>query len=237
MLLLLGVGRSGIAAELAAHLDACMIDEPPWGAAADPHRGIYPDIFGRIAAYTGLAIDYTPTPLARTLDDVASGNCSFTITSWAAGRSDRIVRGEAMAALDYGVALRKGLKLADYDQLHGLTIALPRGLLIGDPFDHDPDLRKVPVYGYEQAMTMVEGGHADGVVGSFLTLHRIMQRHASADRFDQDFVLAHVELALQLNKAFAQTDAARQLNEAVAMLRQDGSAERIIRAHFSIETD
>jgi ABC-type amino acid transport substrate-binding protein len=109
--------------------------------------------------------------------------------------------------------------------------------MIGDPFDHDGQLHKVSVYGYEQAMTMVEGGHADGAVGSLLTLRRIMRRHASAGRFDQELVLAHVDLALQMNKNFASTPAAQKIDRAVAALRTNGEADRIIHAHFGMETE
>ena len=216
---------------------ACMIDEPPWGDSSDPRRGIYPEVFEHIAKLADLAIDYSPTPLARTLDELESGNCSFTITSWADGRSSHVIRGQELATIEYGAALRKGLELSGYDGLHGMTIALPRGLMIGDPFDHDPLLHKVPVYGYERAMAMVEGGHADGAIGSLLTLRRIMRLHGSADRFGRDLVLARVELALQMNKAFALTPAAQKLNQAVATLRNNGLADRIIRRHFDVGTE
>ena len=221
----------------AERVRACMIDEPPWGDAADPDRGIYADLFRRVAAATGLAIDYAPTPLARTLDEVASGACSFTITSWAAGRSDRVIRGESVAVLDYGVALRQGLTIGRYEDLIAVTLAMPRGLMIGEPFDNDARLHKVPVYGYEQAMGMVEGGHADGAVGSLLTLRRIVGRHGTGDRFGQEFVLARVTLAVQMNKDFAKTETARRINEAVASLRRDGTADQVIRAHFGMLTD
>lgn len=213
---------------------ACMIDEPPWGDIKDPGGSIYAEVFKKIARLTGTAITSSPTPLARVLYDVESGECAFTITSWALGRSGQVVRGEVLAELDYGVVGRSGMSLTRYDDLAGLTAALPRGLLIGDPFDHDDRIMKNFVYGYEQAIIMTEGGHADFAVGSIPTLRRIIALRGAAGRFGAALVLAKVPLALQMNDAFARTAGAKAVDRAVATLRQSGEADRIIAEHFRV---
>jgi len=213
---------------------ACMIDEPPWGDLKDAGGSIYAEVFDRIAQMIGTPIESSPTPLARVMFEVESGDCSFTITSWAVGRAGHIVRGEVMAELNYGVVARRGVPLARYDDLAGLTAALPRGLLIGDPFDHDGRIVKSFVYGYEQAIVMTEAGHADFAVGSIPTLNRIIALRGAAAHFGTSLVLAKVPLALQMNDAFSRTPTAKAIDRAVARLRETGEADRIIAKHFHL---
>jgi hypothetical protein len=66
-------------------------------------------------------------------------------------------RGADFADLDYGVILRKGLSSVDEAALRGLTLATARGLLIGDPFDHDGDIHKIGVYSYSAPTHPIEG--------------------------------------------------------------------------------
>jgi ABC-type amino acid transport substrate-binding protein len=211
---------------------ACMIDLPPWGDSQNPGVGIYADVFAGLARRTGMKIDYDVTPYSRTFRNVEVGDCAFTITAWSEGRSTLVTRGAVLALLDFGVIGRRGLDLSSYADLAHTILAVPRGFLIGDPFDHDGGIDKQFVYGFEQGITMVEGGHADAAFGSLPTLRRIIRLHGTAALFGPTLLIAKVPLALQMNVAFAQTEAARRLDAAVVELRESGAAANIIATQF-----
>jgi ABC-type amino acid transport substrate-binding protein len=222
------------AAAQEAGLKACMIDEEPWGNAADPGMSIYAETFQKLGELLGQKVDFFTAPLARVLEAVKSGSCQFTITSWQPTRFDRVTAGAVFARLDYGILPRQGLELGSLADLKHLRIATARGLLIGEAFDKDGEIDKVEVYGYDQAVRMVEAKRADGAVGSIITLKRIARLHHVGKYFGTPLVLSQVPLALQMNKDFAKTEAARKVDGAVAQLRENGQAAEIIRRYFDV---
>ena len=218
-------------------LKACMIDEEPWGNAALPADSIYAETFQQMGVLLGQKIDFFTAPLARVLEAVRSGNCQFTITSWQPTRFDKVTPGPVFAKLDYGILPRQGLELYSLADLKHLKIATARGLLIGEAFDRDRDIDKIEVYGYDQAVRLVEAGRADGAVGSVITLKRIARLHHWSNRFGAPFVVSQVPLTLQMNKDFAQTELAQRVDDAVAQLRENGQAAEIIARHFDVTGD
>jgi polar amino acid transport system substrate-binding protein len=215
-----------------AVLQACMIDQEPWGSLAAPEASIYGEVFREIGKEIGLHIDVRAAPLVRTLDDVRTGACQFTITSWQPARADKLTLGAAFATIDYGILPRRGLAVAAEADLHGHSVALVRGLLLGGGFDGDPAITRIGVYGYEQAVLMTASSRADAAAGSIVTLNRLVRQHGVTDKLGPPLVLSHVTLAVQMNNAFAATGTARKIDEAVDRLRQSGQAGKIIARHF-----
>jgi len=209
-----------------------MIDQEPWGSLAAPETSIYGEVFREIGKEIGLHIDVRAAPLVRTLDDVRTGACQFTITSWQPARADKLTLGATFATIDYGILPRLGFAVAAEEDLRGHSVALARGLLLGGGFDGDPTIAKIGVYGYEQAVLMTASGRADAAAGSVVTLNRLARQHDVADKFGKPLVLSQVKLAVQKNNAFATTATARKLDEAVDRLRASGQAVEIIARHF-----
>lgn len=227
----------GAASAQEAGLKACMIDEEPWGNAADPAKSIYAETFQQMGVLLGQKIDFFTAPLARVLEAVKAGNCQFTITSWQPTRFDKVTPGPVFARLDYGILPRQGLELGSLTDLKHLKIATARGLLIGEAFDKDGEIEKLEVYGYDQAVRLVEAKRADGAVGSIITLKRIARLHHKGKRFGTPLVLSQVPLTLQMNKDFAKTVVAQRVDDAVAQLRENGQAAEIIRRYFEVTSD
>ena len=211
---------------------ACMIDEPPWGSLAAPQHSIYAEVYAEIAQATGLDLTISIGPLARSFEDVRTGFCQFTITSWQPARAAEMTRGAEFSALEFGVYPRLGYAPLDVASLRGHKIAVPRGLLIVPAFDSDVGISKVEVYGYEQAVRMTAAGRADGAAGSIISLRRIIGRLGVVERFGEPVILNRVPLALQMNQAFAASEDARRIDGAVAELRQSGKAAQIIARYF-----
>jgi len=215
-----------------AVLHACMIDQEPWGSLSGPGSGIYAEVFDAIGKAVGRPVDITVGPLARTLDNVRTGICQFTITSWHSARANKLTLGATLAAIDYGMLPRRGFTPAHEADLRQHDIAVVRGLLLGSGFDEDGAVRKVGVYGYEQAVRMTVAGRVDGAAGSIMTLRWFARRHGTTEAFGPPLVLTRVDLAVQKNIGFAATPAARAVDEAVAHLRDSGQADEIIARHF-----
>lgn len=214
-------------------LQACMIDQEPWGSLKAPEASIYGEVFREIAKEIGLRIDVRPAPLVRTLDDVRTGSCQFTITSWQPARADKLTLGATFAMIDYGILPRLGLAVAAEADLRGHSVALTRGLLLGGGFDGDPEITRVGVYGYEQAVLMTASGRADAAAGSIVTLNRLARQHGVVEKFGPPLVLSQVKLAVQKNNEFAASAAAKALDEAVDRLRESGRAAEIVERHFA----
>lgn len=216
----------------AAAIVACVIDEAPWGRKSD-NSGIYPEVIDRLVRETGLPIRPEITPLPRVLHDVHSDHCQLTITSWTASRADRVVRGAVFAELDYGLLVGARSRIGSPADLPGKTIAWPRGLLIGEPFDSDTRFEKYLVDGYEQAMTMTEAGRVDAAVGSMVTLEALAQKRNTAAAFDQRVALTRVPLVLQFSLPFSSTPQAERLNTAISAMHEAGTSSEIIARHFA----
>jgi ABC-type amino acid transport substrate-binding protein len=210
-----------------------MIDQEPWGSLAAPEDSIYGEVYRDLGAALGLRIDYTVAPLVRTLDNVRTGVCQFTITSWQPSRGEKLTLGATFTMLDYGVLPRSGFSPAGVADLRGRAVAVARGLLLGDAFDGDPAIRKIGVYGYEPGVLMTASGRSDAVAGSIITLRRLARRHGISEKFGEPLILSQVRLAVQKNNAFAETPAARSIDEAVTRLRESGRAAEIVARHFA----
>jgi len=209
-----------------------MVDQEPWGSLASPEESVYGEVFREIGAAMGLHIDYTVAPLARTLDNVRTGICQFTITSWQPARAAKLTLGATLIALDYGILPRQGFSPAAEADLRGHEIAVARGLLLGSDFDEDAAIGKIGVYGYEPAVLMVASGRADGAAGSIVTLRRLIRRNGMEAKFARPLVLSKVKLAVQKNDSFAVMPAGWALDEAVTRLRESGRAAEIVARHL-----
>lgn len=210
-----------------------MIDQEPWGSLAAPEESIYGEVFREVGKTIGLRIDVRAAPLVRTLDDVRTGACQFTITSWQPARAEKLTLGAVFATISYGVLPRRDLAVAVEADLRGHSVALARGLLLGGGFDGDPEIRKIGVYGYEQAVLMTASGRADAAAGSVVTLNRLARQHGATDKFGPPLVLSQVKLAVQKNNAFAATDTAKALDQAIDRMRESGRAAEIVERHFA----
>lgn len=217
----------------ALEVSACVIDERPWGHSNGPSGGLYLEVIDLIARQTGLDITVRITPLVRTLRDVETGYCQFTITSWHDTRSTIVTRGATFAQLEYGVIVRAGISVQDYAGLSGLTVAWARGLLIGPPFDEAANFNKFTTDGYDQAVAMTAAGRADAAAGSMITLNTLVRLDGIESKFGNRVVLSRVALALQFNKAYAETPAAQTLNAVINRLHDSGESDIIIARHFA----
>jgi len=216
-----------------AVLRACMIDLEPWGSLKAPDASIYGEVFRTIGKEMGLRIELRAAPLVRTLDDVRTGVCQFTIAVWHPSWADKLTLGATFATIDYGVLPRRGLAVAAEADLRGHSVALPRGLMLGGGFDGDPEITRTGVYGYEQAVLMTVSGRADAAAGSIVTLNRFVRLHDATEKFGPPLFLSQVKLAVQKNNAFAGSAAAKALDEAVDRLRESGRASEIVDRHFA----
>jgi len=216
-----------------AVLRGCMIDLEPWGSLKAPEASIYGEVFRTIGKEMGLRIELRVAPLVRALDDVRTGVCQFTITLWHPASTDKLTLGATFATIDYGVLPRRGVTVAAEADLRGHRVAVPRGLMLGDGFDEDPEITRIGVYGYEPALLTALSGRADGAGGSIVTLNRLIRQHNVADKFGPPLFLSHVKLAVQLNNDFAGSAAAKALDEAVDRLRESGRATEIMDRHFA----
>ena len=216
-----------------AVLRACMIDLEPWGSLKAPDASIYGEVFRTIGKEMGLRIELRAAPLVRTLDDVRTGVCQFTITSWQPARADKLTVGATFTTIDYGVLPRRGFTVAAEPDLRGHSVAVTRGLLLGGGFDGDPAIIRIGVYGYEQAVLMTASGGADAAAGSIVTLDRLARQNGATEKFGPPLILSHVKLAVQKNNDFAASAVAKALDEAIDRMRESGRGREIVERHFA----
>lgn len=147
-------------------------DAPPYRIVSralgdEGHSGIYVDILRALAAETGLRPHFIEAPFARGFPMMRAGEADIML-----GPNRTPEREAYLLYLDPPLpAERKifitrpqGPRIARYEDLRGLRIAVLRGARYASRFDGNATLEKIPVADYDAALRLLGGERVDAAI-------------------------------------------------------------------------
>ncbi|WP_421783244.1 substrate-binding periplasmic protein [Kiloniella litopenaei] len=124
---------------------------------------------------------------------------------------------------------RKPIILNNYSDLAGKKIGVPRGVFVGEPFDSDDTLLKVPTKNYDLSSAMFKSGRVDVVIGAYDSmLFNMRKMGVDLSEIGQAYVFKTVEFWLMCQPGKVTTAQKKRLVEATDKLRESGTIKRII---------
>lgn len=225
-------GGAGQNAQDAKTLHFVTIDVPPW-AATDPEtgkqQGAFVEVVAALEAMTGFKITTTLTPFARVNRELESGNHDCTIL---VPLDENIVRhGETVAFHDMGIVSHRAAPIDQYEDLHGKTISVLRGLTISPRFDADTDITRVYDTDYAIALRKLARQRVDGIAGAIPTLRHLAAQNGMHDLLAPALQLTKLLLKLQCSLHSEHLGTMPVLNAAIRKLRDSGRLDEIFARH------
>ena len=217
-------------AAFAKDLRFVTIDVAPW-ASLDPQSGkpvgVFPAVVAEIERRTGHHIAIFLQPFARIPYELEAAQKDCAILVWNDDWARFMVRGEVVSTHVFGVIARKGVKLGDYDDLHGLDISVLRGLSLGERFDNDPAIKRQIDTDYLMGLQKLAHRRLDAVAGALPTIRYLAKQKGLDGELGEQFTLSEVVLPFQCAKASPNLDVMPAINQAIVEMRNDGSIDKI----------
>lgn len=195
-------------------------------------------IANRILKEAGFPQKAQMLPIKRMIRDISSGTADCTIAASSPFARKTFSQIEPIGhPLQVGIVPRKGITLRTYADLEGLRIGVPRGMSIGDPFDSDTNLTKVPTPDYEKSALMLAYGRIDAIMGAVESIRFSALKKAGlvGEIFGDPLVTQTYPNMLMCNKDLPEDGYVLSLKQATRRLKARGEIQEIIRDFFSFE--
>ncbi|MEH6404178.1 MAG: transporter substrate-binding domain-containing protein [Sneathiella sp.] len=141
--------------------------------------------------------------------------------------------------LSPAIVPKAGIDLNRYEDLHGLSIGIPRGVSFDDRFDQDETLKKLSIYNYRQAVKMLEKGRVDaivGVLGSYLFNARALGYQADKI-FGTPLIFKKIPIWLVCRQDDPSLEVEEKLKKATIELRQSGVISKIAEKYLGVRNN
>lgn len=127
------------------------------------------------------------------------------------------------------IVARSGITLNSYDDLKGLTIAVPAGVTLDKKFLEDQELNKFPTSGYQQSTKMLQHGRVDAMIGVWDSyLYNMRNVGMSRDEIGAPLILNQVPVWFMCRRDFKNDVVKTKLSDVIADLRDRGVFSGII---------
>lgn len=206
------------------------IEAAPWASvdASGVVGGAFPAIVDEMAKRSGLPLVASTVPFARIDRELEGGTQDCTIILWNEARSRIVWRGESVYTMAFGVVARKDVKLEAYADLKPLTVSVVRNLAIDPTFDNDDTISKDYDKDYSMGLHKIAHRRLDAVAGAIPTILYQARRDNLVAHLGETLVLTRIPLALQCSRNSPNVAHMERMNEALRMMRDDGSLDRIL---------
>lgn len=206
------------------------IDTAPW-ASFDPATrrpvGVFADLLDEISRRTGRRMVTALQPFARIPRELEAGRQDCAILVWNEAWGSFVTPGAAVSTHVIGVIARKDIRLKTYEDLHGLSVSMLRGLSLGTRFDADASIERQYDTDYAQGLNKLAHGRVDAVAGALPTISHLAKGMGPAVQLGDQLVLSEMVLRLQCATSFPHPEIFERMNAAVRDMAADGTIERI----------
>lgn len=165
-------------------------------------RGMLREINSEISDKAGLTHADRVMPLKRVHKELVKGDvacATFVPAPWS--KSDLVQVAEITSELTSIIVPKKGLVISNFEDLHGLTMAIPRGSYSGMAVMTDPNIKRLLTNGYTQSAAILKAGRVDIIVGTDVAIyHSLGIAGVSKKEIGTPFVFLKSPLWLQCRK-------------------------------------
>lgn len=192
-------------------------------------RGSLVDVANRLSEKTGIAVIPRLRPLQRAIYELRAGAVNFSILFQnpeldvdavnVSSVTQVNILLAAMAESDYPLSL---------EALKGERVAYIRGTYLGEAFERDTDVVKVPVNGISQALELLSLGRISAILASDHNIYRTL----SSQNLSHDHLRYHEHVpgqkgTLYMSRVALRPEAALKFSAAIAQMDADGELHRI----------
>lgn len=203
----------------------------PWAYEDDAGelQGSLIEVADRLSAKTGIPVIPRLRPLRRAIVELRSGAVNFSILF----RNPQLdidainvspvtqvnILLAAMAGTDYPLTL---------DKLQGKRVAYIRGTYLGEVFENNTTVQKVPVHAISQAVELLSLGRIQAILGSDHNIYRTLSSlNMSRDELRYHEHVPGLEGTIYMSRAASRPEAARRFGVAIKQMEADGELQQI----------
>lgn len=203
----------------------------PWAYEDDAGelRGSLIDVATRLSEMTGVPVVPRLRPLRRAIVELQTGAVNFSILFQNPHLDVEAINVSsvtqvnillaAMAETDYPLTLR---------ELKGKRVAYIRGTYLGEAFEKDTEVVKVPVNAISQAVELLSLGRISAILASDHNIYRTLSSmDLSRDLLRYSQHVPGQKGALYMSRAASRPEAARKFRAAIEQMEADGELQRI----------
>lgn len=203
----------------------------PWAYEADNGelRGSLIEVAERLSDLTGIPVEPQLRPLRRAIVELRSGTVNFTILFQTPELDIEAINVGSVTQVNILLAAMAGsdypLTLSD---LKGKRVAYIRGTYLGEEFEYDTDVLKVPVSAVSQALDLLSLGRISAILASDHNIYRTLSsRDLSRDLLRYRRHVPGQKGALYMSRKSSRPEVARKFSAAIDRLNANGELDEI----------
>lgn len=203
----------------------------PWAYEDDAGelKGSLIEVVNRLSEMTGVPVVPQLRPLRRAIVELRTGEANFTILFQ---NPELDVEAINVASVTRVNILLAGTATSEHPlalgDLKGQRVAYIRGTYLGEVFEHDTEVAKVPVSSISQAVDLLNLGRISAILASDHNIYRTLSaRNLSRDSLRYSEHVSGQNGTLYMSKVGARPDVAQKFSSAIEQMDTDGELRRI----------
>ncbi len=218
-----------LSAQEASLLQVRTIAISPYGIESEAQlSGIYFDLTNLLLNQAKIDREHYIYPYARIIHELKAGKTDLTIMFKYAELAPYVEYIFPLPPLKNVVVGRKEQPLYSINQLNGKTIAYLRGANFSDEIDKNIKINKYRVNDFSQAISMLEKGRVDAIIGPLEPIYSAAKRlNLSKSFFGQPLIVSERIPWLQLSKKSIHKGSITKLKKEISALIEQGELARL----------
>lgn len=203
----------------------------PWAYEDDDGElhGSLIEVINRLSDKTGIPITPQLRPLRRAIVELRTGEVNFSMLF---ENPDMDIEAINVVPIIQVNILLTAMAESDYPlrlgELKGKKVAYIRGTYLGDVFERDTDVVKVPVTAISQAVELLLLGRISAILASDHNIyHTLISLNLDRDLFRYAEHVPGQKGTLYMSRAASRPEAARKFSAAIAQMEANGELQRI----------
>ena len=191
------------------------------------------EMLAKVREDSGIGKTISILPTKRLIQNVRTNKDTCTVTANTPGAINNSDLIESFGVnFEAGILPRAGVAIRSYQDLKGLTIAVPLGIKFDETFSNDDTLNKIRPVHFVNAVDMLMHKRVDAVAGNIAVFRYLAkQQGIGPDKLGLPLILKRLQLYLSCNKGMKPTLRSR-LKNSVKTLRDRGAFKKIERTYF-----
>lgn len=192
-------------------------------------RGSLIEVANRLSEKTGVPVTPRLRPLRRAIFELRTGDVNFSILFQ---NPELDIEAVNVSPITQVNLLLAAMADSEYPltlgELKGKRVAYIRGTYLGEAFEQDTDVVKVPVNAISQALELLSMGRISAILASDHNIYRTLaSQDVSRDRLRYHEHVPGQKGTLYMSRAAIRPEAAVRFSAAIAEMDADGELHRI----------